>query len=285
MSQYPPPYPPQQQPQYYGQPPPSPEDLIRPAKRSGVLMIVLGVLFVCGGLCYAFMTMMLNSTQFIGTPEGRELQQRMSELEGQAGVSLHTAFIVFGAVLLAIGALLGALGVYVRGGRRGAVYASLAVNIVLVLVLGLFVLISVAGAATMGMPPAQMASALCVFGVPLLLLGLLLVWLVQAAKAAPQLEFARQQLQNQAWQHQQYQQAYQQPYQPPYPPSPPPAPAPPPGAPPAAPPGAPPSGPTPGGYHQYPFPPQTPAPPPSPPHGTTDHTSPSGGTNGPPAQG
>ena len=277
MSQYPSPYPPKQQPSYYGQPPQSPAELLAPARRAGVLMITLGVLFVLGGLCMAFAGTVISSGELATTPQGRQLQQQFDQLESQAGMSVRTLMLIAGACPLAAGALLGAMGFFVRGGGMGAVITSMVLVAVLALFLG-FILLAVLVQGVAGRAGgAEFVGAVCVYGLPLFLLVLLLVWLIQAARASSKLEQARQQFQAQMWHYQQQQQMYQQPgtgtgtgV------------APPPGAP------GPGSGPTPGGYHQYPGPlnsgPQNPAPPAAPP-GSTGSSESGDRSDGPPAQG
>ena len=245
MSQYPPPYPPQQFPYPGGAPVPyyrSADDLLRPAKRAGVVMIVLGVLFVIIGLLYAAVSYLLGRADIMSTPESQAFQQRFQELETQMGgnVSVETMLLYAGGALLAVGAVVGTLGVLVRSGRRGPVITSLVITIGLTIIVGLMTLGSIANSLLKGVPADQLAGGLCVSLVPLVLLVMALVWLIQAARAAPDVARAQQQVQNQSWP----QYGQQQYYQPPGPS----APGPPPGA---------------GGYHQYPAaPPPPPAPPP-----------------------
>ena len=256
MSQYPPPYPPQQ-PSYYGAAaPPSPDEMLRPARRAGVLMVVLGVLFVAGGLCFALVSYVLRTADFSGSPEGREVQQRINELESRFGGSVSGRFIVSGAVMLGVGALLGTLGVFVRAGRRGPVVGGIVLVVLLALLLALEMLRTIAAAVMLGMPPAETAVGVSLCVVPLALLCVLLVWLVQAVRMAPHIDTARMQFQNQVAYYQQQQQYYQQPPTQQMPAHQPPAQQTPPWAGPAA---------GPGGYHQIPAPPP-PAPPASPPN-------------------
>jgi hypothetical protein len=242
LSQNPPPYPPQQYPYPGGAPVPyyrSADDLLRPAKRAGVVMIVLGVLFVIIGLLYAAVSYLLGRADIMSTPEGQAFQQRFRELESQMrGVSVETLLLYMGGALLAVGAVVGTLGVLVRSGRRGPVITSLVVTIGLTILVGLMTLGSIANSLLKGVPADQLAGGLCVSLVPLVLLIMALVWLIQAARAAPGVARAQQQVPNQPWP----QYGQQQYYQPPGPP----APGPPPGA---------------GGYHQYPAPPPPPSPP------------------------
>lgn len=269
--QYPPPYSPTP-PGYGGYAPQSPDQLLAPARRAGVLMIVLGVLFVLAGLCLAFVSRMLDHPEFTNQPGYLEMKQQMDQLEAQAGTSVQTVMLIMGAIPLALGALLGGLGFAVRGGGLVPVVLSIALTGLLLLLVGLVVLGGLLQGAVGN--PAQLVGVLCFYGIPFLMLALLMVWLVQAARASSQIVAARQQYQAQVWQYQQQQQNYlqnpgqqQQGYGAPpggmgyhYPPSQPPAGQPPvqqpgqqssaPQAPPPAPPHAPP-----GGYYVVPPPP------------------------------
>ena len=283
MSQYPAPYPP------YPPPESSPDALLRPARRAGVLMIVLGVLFVSGGLCYAAMSFMLQSGDLMATPQGQDLQRRLNELESRAGGSgsVTRNIVIQGAVLLGVGAALGALGMVVRGGRRRPMIASIVVCSILAVFIGLSTLATLLAGAVLGMAPAEVFTGLCAGTVLLVLLALLLVWLIQALRGEGALAQTRQQWDAQMAYYRQQQTYYQhqppqqQPTQPqqgrlPSDPSPQ-APTPPTFQPPAG-------G---GGYHQSP----TPAQPPTPTTTPTTQTSrpgtpdPGGSSDGPPAQG
>ena len=247
MSQYPPPYPPPyppQQPPYYGAPPPSPEELQAPARRAGVMMIVLGTLAVLLGLLSAYRANTFDTAEWSRAPEVRQqLEQQFAAFE-RAGISPRTVLLVFAAIPLVLGAALGALGFLVRGGGIVPIAVSIALASLLVLLFG------VALAATASQGGMFMVIGLCSYVVPLALMVLLLVWLVQAARAAAPLAWARQAAQGQLAQYQgQQQQYFQQPSAPGGPAAPPRPPGPPLSTPPAPPPAAA------GGYHQYPPPP------------------------------
>jgi hypothetical protein len=212
LSQYPTPYPPQQpvhggyQPPTPGYQPPTPDQLLAPARRSGVLMIVLGVLFVFCGLCMAGSSWMMGQPEFESSPEFAEARKQFALVEQQTGVSMQTMLIVAGAIPLALGALFGALGFFVRGGGFVPVMLGIVLSAMLLLFFGLGILGTVVQ--SMG-NPAQLLGA-CVYVVPFALLALNVVWLIQAARASSQIAGARQQYQAQLWQYQQYQEAYRQ---------------------------------------------------------------------------
>ena len=205
--QYPPPYSPTP-PGYGGYAQQSPDQLLAPARRAGILMIVLGVLFVLAGLCLAFVSRMLDHPDFTNQPGYLEMKQQMDQLEAQAGTSVQTVMLIMGAIPLALGALLGGLGFAVRGGGLVPVVLSIALTALLLLLVGLVVLGGLLQGAVGN--PAQLVGVLCFYGIPFLLLVLLMVWLVQAARASSQIAAARQQYQAQVWQYQQHQQNYLQ---------------------------------------------------------------------------
>jgi len=208
MSQYPPPYSPMQQPYggYPAPPPPSPQELLAPARRAGVLMIVVGVLFVLFGLCMGVFSWMIRQPGFTSSPEFAQAQEHFRQAEIQSGMSVETMLLVSGIVPLALGALFGGLGFFVRGGGFGAIITGIVASAGLLLLLGLGTLGTLVASAA---NPSNLAGV-CVYLVPFGLVLLLLVWLIQAARAASRVAAARQQHQAQAWQYQQYQQAYLQ---------------------------------------------------------------------------
>jgi hypothetical protein len=291
VSQYPSPYqppPPQQQPPYYGAPPQTPAQLLAPARRAGILMIVLGVLGVMAGLCMAGVSAFVGSGQAATDPQFREFQAQVQEIESKSGLSAQTVFLVMGAVPLAVGALMGGMGFFVRGGGLVPVVLSMTLTGLLVLVFAFLVIAGLIQGGASG--NAQLlVGTVCVYGLPLAMMILLIVWLIQALRASTRLDLAKQQFQAQVWQYQQQQQMYRQPG----PgtgmgPGPAAGPGWPAGPGPAAPPGqGMPSSPPPGGYHQYPVPP-APSPPsaaPQAPPASSPPPADSGGTSdGPPPE-
>jgi hypothetical protein len=240
MSQYPPPYSPMQPPYggYPAPPPPSPDELLAPARRAGVMMTVVGALFVLCGLGMGAISWMARQQEFLSGPEFAQAREQFRQAEMQSGLPIETMLLIMGVIPLAVGALFGGLGFFVRGGGFGAVVTGIVASSGVLLLLGLMILGTLVAAAA---NPSNIAGV-CVYVVPFAIVLLLLVWLIQAARAASRVAAARQQYQAQVWQYQQYQQAYlqqsqSQPQQPGmgyhYPPPPaPPAPAPPPAAPP-----------------------------------------------------
>lgn len=248
MSQYPPPHSPQQPP-YFGSPSPqppgeSPDDLLAPARRAGVLMIVIGALAVLCGLYVAWQSRNIDSGELYATPElQRQMQQNIDLFESQTGMAFRTLMLVMAFVPLAVGAVLGAMGFYVRGGSFGFIVASSILTGLMLLATGAGLVLGALQGAMMG-GPLVASAAVCQCGVPFALLSVLMYWLVRAMRGASRLALAHRNYQAQLWQYQQYQQAYLQ--------NPPPQQAPPTGMGYSHPPQAPPSPETP--------PPQMPAP-------------------------
>lgn len=210
MSQYPSPYSPQQ-PVYGGypapQPPRSPEQLLAPARRAGTLMIVLGVLFVIFGLCMAGVSWMIEQPEFVSSPQYAEMQQQFVQLEAQSGVTVQTLLLIAGIVPLVLGALLGGLGFFVRGGGLVPIILAIALSVGLELFFGLVILVGLIQGLT---GSGGALAGTCMYVPPFGLLLLLLFWLIQAAWGVSKVALARQQYQAQVWQYQQYQQAYLQ---------------------------------------------------------------------------
>jgi hypothetical protein len=253
-----------QYPQYYApQPPPdanlSPEQLVGPARRAGTMMMIVGVLAVISGLCAAYWANNFDPTDPTAIPDPRmrqQMQQQINTFETQLGISFRTAMLFFAAVPLLLGAVTGGVGLYVRNGGLGPVIAGIVVVALMLIGVGFALLAGLIQGLAAG--PAMLVASVCVYGVPFGLLVMLMLWLVQAARAAPRLAEARRRLEARQGQYEERQQAFRQepgpsyPHQPPaqdpqqrptsglgysYPP--PPAPPPEQPGPPSAPPGKP----------------------------------------------
>lgn len=217
MSQFPSPYP-----SLPYAPPPidfsgyqAPEDLLRPARRAGTLVIVLGVLIGLFGAC--------NGGQAI-VQSPADIAEQQAELR-KAGLPTESPFsfeairtinVVGGVLLLLLGVGLIVNGVYVRRGSSGAAVVGLVLTGGLGLLAGATVLLFVIGAF---MAPLLGVMA-CMFVVPFALLIWAFVWLVSAARHGSRVAAAQQQYQSQYYHYWQQQQAYGQTpgYPMPYPP-------------------------------------------------------------------
>jgi len=215
MSQYPPPppYPPSQQQQQPQQPgygydfsyyQPQQQDPLAPARRASVLMFILGGLIVLPSFCCGAMGLALPGMM----AQQPGLFSEMSAA-GMTPEALQVTLVVVAGVALFIGVAMIVLGRFVRGGGIGPVVTS----IVLVALIAIYLLLNGLGAVVLpNMTPPQkvLGCAMSVFG--LAILGVLLLWLIQAAKAASRVATMKSQYQQQYWQYQQQQQMYQSGY-------------------------------------------------------------------------
>ncbi len=193
MSQYPPPYSPPSF-DYYQPAQPGTPDLLAPARRASIVMFVVGVLFlVCGGYI-GIASSVLNMNQILE-------QQRPSlppEAQGMFTPEILRAYFVGICIAAIIGAILMVgLGLLVRRGSFAGIVTALVLTI-----LGLlcFLCPAVGTIPMFTRLPFQAGITLLILAVPLLLLGLQLVWLIQGASGVSRLR---------AWQRQ-YQAQYTQ---------------------------------------------------------------------------
>jgi hypothetical protein len=205
--------------------------LLRPARRASWLMLILGGLLLAAGACCVGIGTLMPWDQM--PPDSLA---QMQQLEKQVGVSVPFLMTVFGVMTVVPGVVLLIVGFFVRSGGLGSIITGIVVTAIIILVL-LVMLLSALERAASGQA-GDAAMGLVFFTVLLAGFGLLLAWLVQAARQTGQLAALRQARQMQYWQAMQHQAAYQG-YSPPSPPPPPPGAPPPPAAPPP-PPGQPP---------------------------------------------
>jgi hypothetical protein len=219
MSQYPSPYvPPSYQPPAgygYGY---GAADLLAPARGAMITSIALGLMAL---LC----TACLGGFYFLWDNLSAEQLAQFEELEAQmrgSGVGVKEVMLSGAIITLIAGLALVVLGVLVRGGRLWAIVTLIVFDILLLLVL---VVQLVGGLVASAAQPQNLLGA-CVLALPLALAGLLMYFLVRAARNVPQLRAMQAQQQAMYWQFQQNQQMYGGGY--PYPPPPPPPQQPPP---------------------------------------------------------
>jgi hypothetical protein len=200
MSQYPSPYSPPPYPQNAGYYNPYAFDPLRPAKRAGILMIIVGAIAIL------FATCMVGVGQMIRTVElPPELAAQLQQWESK-GVSPEAVFTAMGVAFLLFAVTQILLGLFVRRGKTFAIVFSLTGTSLVVVLLGLFVLSGAVNVLTHASP--QMLVGLMVWIVPLGLLVLQLIWLIAALRGRRQVAFAQQQYQAQYWQYQQNMQGY-----------------------------------------------------------------------------
>jgi hypothetical protein len=199
MSQYPQ-YPQQYPPPSYPQANPyAPVDDPRaPAKRAGILMIVLGALTLLCGACLGIASWGLSLPEAASrmTPEQA---RKMQMIEEQLHISPSALLAGMAIVALVMSVVYIVMGVITRNGGFVSVVSSI-----------VLVSITIAIAAFLGLSSvlqAELVSA-CVCGIGVALFVLLLVWLIQAARAAGKITSMQQQYQQQYAQYQQMQQQY-----------------------------------------------------------------------------
>ena len=165
--------PPPQQPggypdyQPYGQPP---SPALVAARRAGVTMIVLGSIQLLIGLLGFVVVSQLDSIST--NPQMQEAFRQYRQMAADAGTTIKFLFIAQSTLLAVVGLLLLVLGIFVRRGSRGVVITSIVVTGLLLLMALWNLLVSFAGG------PMQMCMPL----VLAVLLGLTLVWLIQALR-------------------------------------------------------------------------------------------------------
>jgi hypothetical protein len=203
-------------------------DPLAPARRASVMMFVLGALSLLMGACSAGVGAMIP--QMLQQPDFAAALAQNPEISPQL---LQTRCVGFGILSLVFGMALIVLGVFVRRGGPGPIIGAIVVTSLALLI----VLLNTIGPIVSPRFGAQLGGVICMGVVALALLVLLLVWLIQAARAAPHVRLYRAQYAAGYWQ---YQQPYAAgPYAPP-PPMHPPFPTSPPTSPPPAPPAPPP---------------------------------------------
>jgi hypothetical protein len=204
MSQYPSPYTPPPSPNYggydfnYYQPM---QDPLAPAKKASIMLYVLGALVLLPSMCCGLVGLSIP-TMIAQQPAA------FSELSasGMTPQAMQTVLIVGGVVGLLIAVAMIVLGRFVRRGSAAPAVTA----IVLVALIGLYLLLNAIGLLVMKMPPAQVVMGMAITVLGLVLIGMLILWLIQAVMAAPRVALMKNQYQQQMWQYQQQQQMYQQ---------------------------------------------------------------------------
>jgi hypothetical protein len=187
-------------------------DHLAPARRASILMYILAGMILLSSFCCVGVGAVLPKL----LQEQPELAQSLKNIPKATPEILQITFIVLGGLAVIVAIVVGILGRFVSKGGMGSIIAS----IILSCLLALFLLVNIVQGVVMpNQPPAQRAGAMCMLVIPLALVGLLVAWLIQAARAAPHVSAMRRWQMNPAPQYypQQYQ-AYSGPYVPPLPP-------------------------------------------------------------------
>ncbi|WP_428938456.1 hypothetical protein [Fontivita pretiosa] len=212
---YSPPYQPYPPAYAYGYDPAEP--LLAPARRASVLMYVIAGMGMLCGLCVGAVGLLAPLERFAADSG---LQSAAAELGLPAEQLLKVVYVVIAVLTMLWSLVLAVLGPLVRRGGLGAIVTAIVLVTLSLLVLAANLLTGLAQ--TRGHGAAALAAGLLVLIVPTALLGLLLAWLIQAARAAPAVRAARWQQMQYSSQYWQYQQQPPPPapggYQPPWPP-------------------------------------------------------------------
>ena len=181
-----------------------PNDPLGPARRAGVMLLVLGGLVLLAGVCGGVMAAIVPFDQIPIPPE-------LNTAHLPPGLSIPQAMrngcLTMCKAGLPTGICLLVLGYFTRKGARWASISGIVVCGLLLLYTAGIVLVAMAlGAGN----PQNLGSLFCITIVPGGLLTLALVWLIQALRRFPAIQYAQQQYQMQMWQYQQQQAAYQQ---------------------------------------------------------------------------
>jgi hypothetical protein len=195
VSQFPPPYSPPPDPNVYSYYQPGP-DLLAPARRASMLMFVMGALLGLGAVCCIGGGYMLP--RFM--TEQPELFSKMQLPPGATTERLQREAIISGIMSFVFCVAMVVLGIFVRRGGTGSAVIASVTTCILILILLLNVFSGLLQAR--GGPP-ELFAGVCMLLLPLAALGLLLVWLIQAARAAPRIRLMQQQYASQMWQYQQ----------------------------------------------------------------------------------
>ncbi len=164
-----------------------------PQRRAGIMVFVIGGLFVLGGLCFG----MAASVPFSQLQLQPQQAQQFRQFETTYGIPIAHLILGFGLTSAVIGLIYLVLGVFVlRGNRRVAL-----VTIILSTPLVLFLILAVVSGLAQGINPVGLVLPIIV----LILLGLLIAWLIEVYRTAPRVEAAR--VRSQAKYAQHFQQA------------------------------------------------------------------------------
>jgi hypothetical protein len=188
------------------------EALLEPARRAGLLSVILGVLTLLLGSCIG-MVGMIPPEQL--PPDVRaEFEQIEAQFPSNTLFSIQSKFLFASIVILVPGILLIILGFTARRGGMGSIVALMVISILILLLLAPSLLGGLIGLG--GGDPVVLVGT-CVLAIPVALLGLQLWFLAGAVRAAPQIWMLRMQQQGAFAEHYQNQQLYRQPPPPPPP--------------------------------------------------------------------
>jgi hypothetical protein len=177
-------------------------DLMAPARRASIMMFVIGAMSLLLGLCSGAVVAMAQGAQY------QALAQQFAKSSQGPPPSesvLRTIYAALAIISAVAGIVLIVLGIFVRRASKVAMVFSVILCGMALLWLGISELSGLIQA--LGNPVVAIGA--CVMLVPLATVGLTTMWLIQALKALPHLEAARQQWQAQYTASRQQQAFYQ----------------------------------------------------------------------------
>lgn len=178
-------------------------DALAPARRASLFMFIIGgVLTLCSFGCTGIGAMAPWQEVFDKSPE---IAARVPELTPDL---MRGIFIGFGVTGIVISLGLVLLAYFVRRGSGAVIITSIILGGIAVIGLIVVTLSGIVQGATSGQP--QVLFGACLYLVPLGLFGLMLFFLIQAARAMPRVAQAKSQQADMMSYHQQQQVAYQQ---------------------------------------------------------------------------
>lgn len=206
MSQPPFPYSPQQFPPDFSQYQAAPDPLA-PARRAGVMLLIVGALMIALGTCGGMVGFMIPLDQLNQVIAQSHVDTAQFP-PGMAPAEFMRDALIGAAVLcVPLGIVTIVAGLFTRRSARWAIISG----IVLCALPLLYLVFSMLTALARGtMNPQMLVSSLCMICIPAALLTLTLIWLIAALRRFPGIQYAQQQYQWQMWQYQQQQAAYQQ---------------------------------------------------------------------------
>jgi hypothetical protein len=175
------------------------DQLLSPARRAGLLMIIMGVLVLLMAGCFGASAYVMS---YGNNPP--ELQEKIEQMEAELGANAGEIAFAAMLVLLMPAVLCLALGIWVRSGSRVSAVLSMLLLAMMTLGTAFFMLSGLAKGGT------EAAAGLCLFG-PLIALDVLtIIWLLQAIGNAGQVRQYRD-YQSNFWAYAQQQQQAQWP--------------------------------------------------------------------------
>jgi hypothetical protein len=199
--------------------------LLAPARRAGLMMIIVGALLMACSLCLGIFARVGPVNEVISR-SGIDLSQATAELKMTPEELVRAVYTGMAVASLVVGVVFLLLGIFVRRGGMGSIVTSIIFSVLAALILVVQVLAGLVNVARAPGPTSisGLLVSLAFFG----LFGLNLLFLFQAARASGSIRDARMHYQMQMWQYHQQMQMYgqagygypQAPMQPPPPPPP-----------------------------------------------------------------